>query len=143
METLGSSIKKHRQVKKMTLVQLGKAVSLTHGYLSNIENDNKVPTPEVLKKISEALECSYMDLMIKAGYINDEESHLGFIDSDFMVDDEELLKHIEANRNEPGDLEFYLKYKSMIFYKNKQLSPEDKKRTLDMLDVLFPQKDKE
>lgn len=73
MDSLGAMIKRHRQHKGLTLVQLGEKVSLTHGYLSNIENNNKIPTPEVLKKIAEVLDCSYSELLILAGHIGEGE----------------------------------------------------------------------
>ena len=74
MSTLGESIRKHRKEKKLTLVKLGEMTNLTHGYLSNLENNIRTnPSPEVLKKISAALEINLLDLMTEAGIISEDE----------------------------------------------------------------------
>lgn len=71
METLGDIIKRSRKLKKMTLVQLGEETELSHGYLSNLENNNRNnPSSEVLKKIADVLEIPHSELLAAAGHLD-------------------------------------------------------------------------
>lgn len=68
----GKHLKVIRKNKKMTLDSLGNKINLSKSYLSHIENGRREPpSPEILGKISEVLESSYEELMIKAGYWHD------------------------------------------------------------------------
>lgn len=71
MDTLGSLIRKYRRNKNLTLVELGRKVSLTHGYLSNVENNNRKPSPEVLNKLADVLNVPPGEFMNAAGYTNE------------------------------------------------------------------------
>lgn len=67
----GKHLKAARENKKMTLEVLGTKVNLSKSYLSHIENGRREPpSPEILRKLAEALGISYEELMIKAGYWN-------------------------------------------------------------------------
>lgn len=138
MDSLGAVIKEHRQKKKMTLVELGKAVSLSHGYLSNIENDNKIPTPEVLKKLSDALECDYPLLLVKAGLLPQEAEEAI-----------EMLNMIWANKGQTYklvieedstgaviDLEDFLKKDVDIILEHKTLTAHQKEQLLKIAKIL-------
>lgn len=83
------------------------ATGVSQGTISRIENGTQKPTPDTLKIFSRVLNFSYTDLMVKAGYY-DEEDLLGddieykkenklkedaaryFVDS-LALDDEKLL----------------------------------------------------
>ncbi|WP_196427021.1 helix-turn-helix domain-containing protein [Paenibacillus woosongensis] len=68
----GKHLKTARESKKMTLEVLGTKVNLSKSYLSHIENGRREPpSPEILRKLAEALGISYEELMIKAGYWNE------------------------------------------------------------------------
>lgn len=70
----GSFLRKTRKSRGMTLEELGNKVDLSKSYLANIENGRRnVPSPEVLQKLSEALCIEHKDLMIRAGYIKEDE----------------------------------------------------------------------
>ncbi|WP_068985146.1 helix-turn-helix domain-containing protein [Lysinibacillus xylanilyticus] len=71
MASLGETIREARKKLNMTMIELAEKTELTQGYLSKIENNVKIPTHEVLKKLSETLEIPYMHLMEKAGYIDE------------------------------------------------------------------------
>lgn len=75
MNELGSLLRILRG--KESLRDAGRRANVSHTYLSIIENGkdlrsgNEVkPTPETLKLLSVAYNCSYEDLMRKAGYLD-------------------------------------------------------------------------
>ncbi|WP_427107971.1 helix-turn-helix domain-containing protein [Lysinibacillus xylanilyticus] len=67
--SLGKTIRTARNEAGLTMNELAEKTDLTQGYVSKIENDLKVPTKEVLQKISTILKIPFIDLMTKAGYI--------------------------------------------------------------------------
>lgn len=63
---------------KRSLREMEKVTGLSHTYLSSLEKGfdprsqkERKPTPETLKKLSTSLNVSYDDLMLKAGYIDE------------------------------------------------------------------------
>lgn len=72
----GKFLSAARKSAGLTLEELGELIGLSKSYLSNVENGRRgVLDPKMLKKISDHLGVSYSDLMIKAGY-NDEQSDM-------------------------------------------------------------------
>lgn len=71
-QTLGNVIRDARVKVKRSLRELAKQLDITPSYLSDIENDRRVPAEEVLKKIAEALDLNYEDLMAFAGRIGED-----------------------------------------------------------------------
>lgn len=72
MNTLGDFLKKARKDKKLTLIQLGEMTGLTHGYLSNLENNvRKNPSMEVLKKLAHVLDIEYSKLALLSGLVDE------------------------------------------------------------------------
>lgn len=137
----GQYLKTMRQKRKLTLKELGDLTGLSHPYLSQIENGKRnPPSPEVLKSFAEPLGVMYTELMVAAGY----------------WDEDELLEPIELgkdqNSREPqkkiidlynwladeDEIVDYIKLKPVLNYKGQPLNQEDRKRILDMLAVLFP-----
>lgn len=93
MKTFGQTIRERRKELKITLVELGKIVDVTQGYLSNIENDIRVPAPKVIKKLAEALDMNYQYLMTVGGII--EEKTFG----------QKLLEHVDEVDDREGALQ--------------------------------------
>lgn len=52
----------------ITLVNLGKRVEMTQGYLSLIENDKQIPSASSLERLADELEMDHSFLMKLAGY---------------------------------------------------------------------------
>ncbi|WP_369354290.1 helix-turn-helix domain-containing protein [Lysinibacillus capsici] len=69
MNELGQMLKDARKRHSITTSQVAEQVGVSQGYISHIENGRKIPTPEVLQKISKILEIPFMELMTKAGHI--------------------------------------------------------------------------
>ena len=149
MNTLGNLLKNRRKEKKLTLVQLADKLELTHGYLSNVENGNRNPSPEVLKKLSVALDIEYTELLHEAGY---EELHKAarlvqaFDDFKDELDVSDTYLRMSA-LEEAIDIENFLRQESHLlqsenvlpYYKGHLLTEQDRKRILTMLEVLFPE----
>ena len=70
--TLGDLIRIGRAREKMTLRKLAEEIGKTPSYLSDIENDRRVPKEEVLRAIAEKLELDFDELMAAAGRIGED-----------------------------------------------------------------------
>lgn len=58
---LGEKIKKARKAKKLTLVELGKLIGLTHAALSQIENEVAKPSRRTLISLAKELNTNFGD----------------------------------------------------------------------------------
>lgn len=59
----GSSLRKHRKERKLTLAALGKLTGLSISYLSKLENGVSTPSLANMQKLCEALQISMIDLL--------------------------------------------------------------------------------
>ena len=89
---LADLIRRARVAKGLSQRQLSRAMGKSEGYVGHLERGIFRPDPESLKALSAALELSYGELAISAGYISREEF-------DNPIDDVRL-----ARLNEIGDL---------------------------------------
>ena len=68
---LNEFIKISRKEKKLTLIQLSKKADLSYSMLYRIEDGSLTnPHPDIIKKISYALQLNYQDLLYLAGYLH-------------------------------------------------------------------------
>lgn len=65
-QTLGEHIRGARLETDYSLRGLAKALTITPSYLSDIENDRRVPSEEVLRAIATKLDLEFDDLMARA-----------------------------------------------------------------------------
>jgi transcriptional regulator with XRE-family HTH domain len=70
-KSLGDLIREAR-TPKGSLRDFAKKLDITPSYLSDIENDRRIPAEEVLKRIAELLELDFDELMAKAGRFGEE-----------------------------------------------------------------------
>ncbi len=68
-ETFGKYLNKLRTSRGLTTKQLEIKSGVSNSYISQLENNKRVPKPAILKKLSNALNVSYDELMMKAGYL--------------------------------------------------------------------------
>lgn len=70
---IGSYIKDVRKChSKMTLMKLEEKTGFSNGYLSMIENGHKgTPPADTLRKIEEGLNSSYIEMLIVAEYLTE------------------------------------------------------------------------
>lgn len=60
--SIGHAIKVRRAIAKISQVKLAKAVGVNQSYISMIENDDQIPSTDLLQKIAAALGCKPEDL---------------------------------------------------------------------------------
>lgn len=73
----GRLIRDLRKEMGLTLMELSNASGVSQPYLSHIENGKRgIPSPDILRKLSEPLDVAYELLMEKAGYLLNLESHI-------------------------------------------------------------------
>ncbi|MCF6095422.1 helix-turn-helix domain-containing protein [Thermovorax subterraneus] len=126
---IGEYIRKIREKKELSINQLALYSKVSAAHISRIERGLREPSPEILKKISEALRVSYEELMRIAGYLETDE----WIDinpntkpniNDKLEltpkDEKDIAKDLEKIMN---DLEHS---EGLMFY-NEPLTDEDKK----------------
>jgi transcriptional regulator with XRE-family HTH domain len=65
--TIGDVIHDARAKLKLSLRDVTKKLGITPSYLSDIENNRRVPSEEVLGKLAHLLRLDYDDLMARAG----------------------------------------------------------------------------
>ena len=70
-KSLGDLIREAR-TPKGSLRDFAKKLDITPSYLSDIENDRRIPAEEVLGRIAELLELDFDELMAKAGRFGEE-----------------------------------------------------------------------
>jgi transcriptional regulator with XRE-family HTH domain len=66
-KTLGEIVREARLAKEMSLRALAKLLCITPSYMSDIENDRRIPSEEVLRGIVELLDLDFDYLMALAG----------------------------------------------------------------------------
>lgn len=68
----GEYLKSVRKEKRMTIRQLELYSKVSNAYISQLERgDRGLPSPEILKKLSQPLGVDYNELMVKAGYVEE------------------------------------------------------------------------
>ncbi|MBV9470122.1 MAG: helix-turn-helix transcriptional regulator [Abitibacteriaceae bacterium] len=67
MKSLGETLRDARIEKNISLRALAGQMEITPSYLSDIENDRRVPAEDVLRTLASNLEIEFEDLMALAG----------------------------------------------------------------------------
>lgn len=70
--TLGETLRDARLALDLGLRELAKEIELTPSYLSDIENDRRVPSEDVLGQFAKRLNLSFDELMSLAGRVGDQ-----------------------------------------------------------------------
>lgn len=70
-QTLGECIRDARVAKKLSLRDVTSVLEIAPSYLSDIENDRRVPSEDVLRSLSKHLDLDFDDLMARAGRLGD------------------------------------------------------------------------
>ena len=69
-ETLGDYVREARQRANLRLRELAGELGITPSYLSDIENDRRVPSQEVLEGIARRLHLDLDELLARAGRLD-------------------------------------------------------------------------
>jgi transcriptional regulator with XRE-family HTH domain len=70
--TLGEVLRDARVEAELTLRDIAKKLEIAPSYLSDIENDRRVPSEDVLVRLAEELKLKVDDLMARAGRVGDQ-----------------------------------------------------------------------
>jgi len=70
-QTLGDFIRSARVAADLSLRELARRIAKTPSYLSDIENDRRVPSEDVLAKIADAIGVPFEDLVVRAGRVGE------------------------------------------------------------------------
>ena len=65
--SFGEWLREARAEKKFSMRALASQLDITPAYLSDIENDNRVPAEEIIQKMAAILEFDFDEAMIRAG----------------------------------------------------------------------------
>jgi transcriptional regulator with XRE-family HTH domain len=71
-KTLGDIIREARNNLDLSLRDLAKKLDVTPSYLSDIENNRRVPAEDVLRNIGRQLKLDFDELMARAGRFGDD-----------------------------------------------------------------------
>ncbi|MFE4764417.1 helix-turn-helix domain-containing protein [Bacillus mycoides] len=75
----GEYLMKKRKERNISIRELSRRTGISHPYLSQLENGrNDNPQPDKLRKLSIELNVNYLDLMIKAGYLTEDDLIKGY-----------------------------------------------------------------
>jgi transcriptional regulator with XRE-family HTH domain len=70
--TLGDILREGRLAKRRGLRELARELDITPSYVSDIENDRRVPSEDVLRKLAAALDLEADELLALAGRFGEE-----------------------------------------------------------------------
>ncbi|MBY0160980.1 helix-turn-helix transcriptional regulator [Paenibacillus lautus] len=123
----GSYLKEMRENKGWSINQLAQAADISGSQISRIENGLRgIPKPQTLRKMAEALEVPYEELMNKAGYLQQD-----------VAKHEEIPAPAWATSRDKRDFKKMLEDDGELMFDGVPLSGEDKQRIKDVLTGLF------
>lgn len=92
----GNYLRGLRKDKGLTIRQVELYSGVSNAYLSQLENGKRgIPSPDILRKLSDCLDISYEELMKKAGYLDNEHDE-GFFEAITNIP-EQLLQRFDIN----------------------------------------------
>jgi transcriptional regulator with XRE-family HTH domain len=122
----GNYLKQLREQKGLTINQLASLAGISGAQISRIENGLRgVPKPATLRKIAEATEVSYEELMGHAGHLNEAEAGV------------EAQVPKWATSKDKRDFRQMLEDDGELMFDGIPLNKEDKQRIKDVLTGLF------
>lgn len=71
-KSLGEVLREARAAKEFSLRAIAGQMDITPSYLSDIENDRRVPAEDVLQHLASTLDLNFDDLMAQAGRFGNE-----------------------------------------------------------------------
>jgi len=122
----GAEIKRLREEKGYSQRDFAEATGLSKGYISKVENNVIKPKKENIKKLSYGLEIPFLELLGKAGYM-DEEFEKQF----------NKLKEGKLENKRPINLYSLLKGESVVLYKDRQLTENEKMKILTLIETII------
>lgn len=123
----GPYLKEIREKKGWSINQLAQAADISGSQISRIENGLRgIPKPQTLRKIAEALDVPYEELMSKAGYLEQD-----------AAKHEDISVPAWATSRDKRDFKKMLEDDGELMFDGIPLNEEDKQRIKDVLTGLF------
>lgn len=72
VKTLGDTLRDARVALDLSLREVARQAKIAPSYLSDIENDRRVPSEELLGKLASLLKLDFDELMARAGRVGDD-----------------------------------------------------------------------
>lgn len=92
----GEYLKIVRKSKKMTIRQLELYSKVSNAYISQLERGKRgIPSPDIIRKLSAPLGLDYNEMMIKAGYVEENKK-----ESKYALPEEVILKVLREAEEE-------------------------------------------
>jgi transcriptional regulator with XRE-family HTH domain len=118
MEQFGIYLRKLRKDKGLTLKQVEKAAKVSNAYISLVERGRRNPPhPDILKRLAKVYDVSQRDLLVAAGYLEDDPS-----ERMERAQVEKAYQHVIRDPN----------YRHGTRLKGSQLSPEAKRFIVEL-----------
>ena len=136
---LGIALKQLRKEKGLTIKDLANMIGVSQPFLSQIETAKRKASTELLRKIAEAVEVPYFDLLKIAGH-NDLINLYNVKQIDLKRQSSNELIHLAS------DIKVLLEQTNILIKAEKitptfnghTLTPDEAERTLAMFYILFP-----
>ncbi|MGE7827831.1 helix-turn-helix domain-containing protein [Paenibacillus sp. NPDC093718] len=123
----GSYLKEMRENKGWSINQLAQAADISGSQISRIENGLRgIPKPQTLRKMADALEVPYEELMNRAGYLQQD-----------AAKHENISAPAWATSRDKRDFKKMLEDDGELMFDGVPLNEEDKQRIKDVLTGLF------
>lgn len=132
---IGEYIKKIREEKELSINQLALYSKVSAAHISRIERGLREPSPEILKKISEALKVPYEELMKVAGYLEpDTSTPAGDALGAYIPED--YTKKYKVTKRDLMQYEDFIEHAG-AFFMNDEVAEEDKEALFRDISELF------
>src|SRR5262245_49342104 len=94
--TLGKYIRAKREERRMSLLELSTNSGVAYAHLSRIENDNTIPSPDTIVKLSDAIDGDITVMLYKA-------NNLPRVILDRLIERDNAVKIQTLQRAIPGN----------------------------------------
>ncbi|WP_160045704.1 helix-turn-helix domain-containing protein [Paenibacillus sp. USDA918EY] len=109
LKDFGNEMRRLRNEKNMTIRQLEEASKVSNSYISQIEKGEKLPSPEILRKLAPHLGVTHSELMFKAGHIGIDEVNTNYAAAVQAQSVFDFFKILKEKYNVQDDLPEHLK----------------------------------
>jgi len=138
----GALMKRARKEKRLTLAQLGEIIGYSAPYLSQIESGSKdslTLAQDLIKKIANALDISFTDMLRMAGY-SEAAQNMAVAEAiaNAAKSDENVVRITPRNAHDLETLLLPIGKMGLIKLCGEPLSPEECERAFKMLMLMFP-----
>lgn len=130
---IGEFIKIKRKEKGISARELARRTGVSQPYLSQLETGkNNNPTSDMLRKIANGLGISYIELINEAGLVSKVDTLAEAFGFEPIIE-----KNNDSSSAKTFDLFSILNMNADVYFKEKLLTQDEKKKAADILKALF------